>query len=54
MQRVSIDIRINSDRFFAKFLARSNDADGDFTTVGDEDFFKHGRDEERRAVGGES
>jgi hypothetical protein len=39
---VDVSLRINSNCFDIEFFAGSDDADGDFTTVSDENFFKHG------------
>jgi hypothetical protein len=40
-----IDIRlgIDGDRFDSEFAAGADDAKGDFTAVGDQDAFEHGR-----------
>ena len=42
MHGIGIGVRIDGHRFDVKFLASPDDTDGDFTTIGDEDFFKHG------------
>jgi hypothetical protein len=39
---IDIGLRVNGDGFDIEFFAGADDAEGDFTTVGDEDFFKHG------------
>ena len=38
---VHVGFGIHSDSFDIEFFAGADDADGDLTTVGDEDFFKH-------------
>ena len=41
MQRIFIRIRINRYRLDAHLLRRLDHATSNFTTIGDEDFFKH-------------
>jgi hypothetical protein len=41
---VSVCLRINGDGFDIEFLARTDDPEGNFATVGYEDFFEHERD----------
>ena len=48
MQRIPVGLGVDSDRGDAQFLARVDHAQGDFTTVGDEDFSKHFRPVEDR------
>jgi len=40
MQRIPIGLGVHSNRSDSKFAARSNDAEGDFTTICDEDFLE--------------
>ena len=39
---IGIRFRINRDRADIQFLAGADDADGDFSAIGDQNFFKHG------------
>ncbi len=41
VQRVAVGIGVDGDRLDAHFRAGTHDADGNFTTVGDEYFFNH-------------
>jgi len=41
MQRMTVGIRVDGDRFDAHFRAGAHNADGNFTAVGDEYFFNH-------------
>ena len=47
MHRVGVNLGIHRDRADVQFLAGADDADGNFSAVGDQDFFKHGLDEMR-------
>jgi len=40
VHRIDIGFGINSDSFDVEFLAGADDTEGDFTTVGDENFFE--------------
>ena len=42
VQRGAVDFAENGDGRNAHFAAGAHDAHGDFTAIGDEDFFKHG------------
>ena len=42
MHRIGVHFGIHRDRADIQFLACTNDADGDFPAVGDQNFFKHG------------
>ena len=39
---IGVRLRINRDGADVQFLAGADDADGDFSAVGDQNFFKHG------------
>jgi hypothetical protein len=41
MQRMAVGVGVNGHRFDAHFLARTHNAYGDFTSVGDEYFPDH-------------
>ena len=42
VQSIGIDIRMHRHGLYAELLARTNDAQGNFATVGDQNFAKHG------------
>ena len=42
MTGVGVGLRVNSNGSNVEFLAGAYDANGDFATIGDEDFLKHG------------
>ena len=39
---IGVDFRIDRDGADIQFLAGADDADGDFSAIGDQNFFKHG------------
>jgi len=39
---IGVRLRINGDGADVQFLASADDPNGDFTAIGDQDFFKHG------------
>jgi hypothetical protein len=41
VHRIDIRFGINGDGFDIEFLAGADDAEGDFATIGYEDFFEH-------------
>ena len=43
MERVDIGFGVNGESFDAEFFAGADDAESDFASIGDENFFKHGR-----------
>ncbi len=43
VHRIHIGFGINSDGFHIEFAARADDAEGDFTAVGNQDTLEHGR-----------
>ena len=43
MQGSSVDLRVHGYGFEAQFLGGTDDAQGDLSAVGDQDFRKHGR-----------
>ena len=47
---VRVHLGINRHRADVQFLARADDADGDFAAIGNQDFFKHGLLENERKI----
>jgi hypothetical protein len=47
-ERIAVSLGINGDRLNSEFFARANHAQRDFTTVGNENLFKHRRSFESR------
>ena len=41
VKRFSIGFGVNGDSLDAQLMTRANDTEGDFATIGDEDFFEH-------------
>lgn len=42
MEAVDVGLRVNGNRLDAQFLTGADNTEGDFATIGDQDFFKHG------------
>ena len=43
MHRIDIRLGVNGDRFDVEFAAGTDDAKGDFATIGNQDAFEHDR-----------
>ena len=43
VERIDIGFGVNGESFDAEFFAGADDAESDFASIGDENFFKHGR-----------